>query len=240
LFTDDDVLVPSNWIEGMCGPIVRGEADAVAGGVEISPHLERPWLKGFLRIWVGSTEGIDRQRPERMVGANMAFAARVLEKVPAFDPELGPGGLGFDDETLFVWQLLKAGYRLQPAFDVAIEHHFGTDRLSAKSFVNLARKMGQSRAYVRHHWAHDPVSFPRLQVLRYGLDLVVWSLLFPAEARRLTPPSPHRLYTLFRLELARHYLRERRRQRNYTRHGLRKLSPAMISDGDPIPAACGS
>jgi glucosyl-dolichyl phosphate glucuronosyltransferase len=240
IFTDDDVRVPESWIGGMCGPIVRGEVDAVAGGVTIAPHLERPWLQGMLRIWVGCTEGINPQQPDRMVGANMAFAARVLDKVPAFDPELGPGALGFDDETLFAWQLQKCGYRLRAAFDVAVEHHFDADRLTGESFVKLARKMGWSRAYVQHHWRHEPVPYPRLQVLRYFLDLSVWNILFPAEAHGLTPPSPHRLYTLFRLALARHYLLERRRERNYKQFGLHKLHSRGISVETMDVATCAS
>src|SRR5688572_15573077 len=118
LFTDDDVRPPTDWIEGMCGPILRGEADAVAGGVRLAPHLERPWLTDFLRVWVACTDGIDSDHPTSMVGANMAFSRKVLERVPAFDPELGPGALGFDDEAMFAWQLLEAGYRLLAAPDV--------------------------------------------------------------------------------------------------------------------------
>ena len=34
-----------------------GPTDAVAGGVKIAPHLERPWLQGELRGWVGATGG---------------------------------------------------------------------------------------------------------------------------------------------------------------------------------------
>ena len=47
-----------------------------------------------------------------LTGANMAFARRVLDKVPGFDRELGPGGLGFCDDTLFSLQLRTAGFRL--------------------------------------------------------------------------------------------------------------------------------
>src|SRR5258708_3514138 len=43
IFTDDDVRPAHNWIEGMCRPILTGLADAVAGGVHIAPHLQRPW-----------------------------------------------------------------------------------------------------------------------------------------------------------------------------------------------------
>jgi glycosyltransferase involved in cell wall biosynthesis len=41
LYTDDDVRPPANWLEGMCGPIVSGAADAVAGGIKMGPHLDQ-------------------------------------------------------------------------------------------------------------------------------------------------------------------------------------------------------
>ena len=42
LFTDDDVRPPDDWLLGMCGPILSGDADAVAGGLRLAPHLHRP------------------------------------------------------------------------------------------------------------------------------------------------------------------------------------------------------
>jgi glycosyltransferase involved in cell wall biosynthesis len=44
LFTDDDVRVPSGWIEGMVTPILRDEADAVAGGVELVEEIQEGWM----------------------------------------------------------------------------------------------------------------------------------------------------------------------------------------------------
>src|SRR5579859_2148501 len=89
LFTDDDVRFPPNWVDGMCRPIVEGLTDAVAGGVRLAPGLERPWMSAVTRGWLASTESVDSSNPGRLVGANMAFSARVLERVPLFDPELG-------------------------------------------------------------------------------------------------------------------------------------------------------
>src|SRR4051812_15845858 len=39
LFTDDDIRVPTNWIAGMCTPILEGKADAIAGGIVFPPHI---------------------------------------------------------------------------------------------------------------------------------------------------------------------------------------------------------
>jgi glycosyltransferase involved in cell wall biosynthesis len=167
LCTDDDIRVPLNWIEGMCRPILDGVADAVAGGV-IFPHyiadaLARPPYSSR-RSWFASTEELDREAPARMVGANMAFHRQVLDRVPRFDLELGPGALGFYDETLFSLQLMAAGYKLAGAFDIMVEHHFDLTRLTRKGMIDLARKMGRSHAFVFHHWEHQKsrLAFPRL------------------------------------------------------------------------------
>ena len=62
----------------------------------------------------------------------MAFARRVLEKVPAFDLELGAGPRGLlATETLFSRQLRTAGFRLLAAGeDSTVEHHCGEHRLT--------------------------------------------------------------------------------------------------------------
>jgi len=104
------------------------------------------------RGWFAATEGISPDTPERMVGANMAFARHVLDSVAEFDTRLGPGALGFLDETLFIWRLMDAGYRLVAAFDIAVEHHFDLSRLTRKHLLSLAQRMGVSDGYVAWHW----------------------------------------------------------------------------------------
>ena len=56
LFTDDDMRVPANWIAGMCEPVLSGQADAVAGGVKIAPHLERPWMTPGHKAWFAASD----------------------------------------------------------------------------------------------------------------------------------------------------------------------------------------
>src|SRR5262249_44378174 len=136
LFTDDDVLVPPGWIAGMCAPILAGRADAVAGGVRIAAPLNRPWMEPFHRAILASSELAEPSAPRALTGANMAVARRVFERVPQFDPELGPGALGGWGDTLFSYQLVKAGFRLVAAFDVVADHQPDPDRLSRAAFAD--------------------------------------------------------------------------------------------------------
>src|SRR5262245_13280281 len=141
----------------MCEPILAGAADAVAGGVRLAPHLVRPWMQLPHRTWLASTEFLDAPAPQEMVGANMAFGRHVLASVPGFDPELGPGALGQGADSLFSWQLVRAGFRIRPALDVAVEHHFDPARLTRTSFLATAARRGRTYAYQRWHWMHEPI-----------------------------------------------------------------------------------
>ncbi|HVL38580.1 MAG TPA: glycosyltransferase family 2 protein [Fimbriimonadaceae bacterium] len=155
IFTDDDVRLEPDWLEGMSEPILAGKADALAGGVRIAAHLLRPWMAPQHRAWLASTELLDRERPIGMVGANMAFARRVLDHVPTYDEELGAGSsYGFHEEVLFSRQLKKAGFKISPRFDVEVEHHFQEKRLLRSSFLDTAVKKGRSEAYLDYHYDH--------------------------------------------------------------------------------------
>lgn len=157
LWTDDDVRVPEDWIEGMCRPILNGEADAVAGGVRLAPELERGWMTPFHKAWLACTDGQDQHEPQGLTGANMAFSRAVLDRVPGFDPSLGAGGLGYGEDTLFSWQLERAGFRVAARLtspSCVVEHHFDASRLARRCWLQDAVKRGRSAAYIFYHWEH--------------------------------------------------------------------------------------
>jgi glycosyltransferase involved in cell wall biosynthesis len=162
LFTDDDVRVPLNWIYAMCHPIFIKGADAVAGGVEFPADIDHALTQSALsscRSWFAATEELDPVRPATMVGANMAFHRRVLDRVPGYDVELGAGALGSGEETLFSKQLLEADFKLTGAIDVAVEHHFDLTRLTKENVIESARNMGRAHAFIFYHWEHQRTRF---------------------------------------------------------------------------------
>ena len=224
LFTDDDVRPPHDWIEGMCAPLLAGTAHAVAGGVRIAPHLERPWMGWMHRAWLASTDSLNPQEPEHMVGANMAFSREVLERVPAFDTELGPGASGFHDESLFSFQLKRAGYRIVSAFDVTVEHHFDESRLLRANFLDTAGKMGRSSAYWAHHWEHEEVRRPRLALALAQLRLAKWRAQRRRETLGAEGMPEWEMVLVKQVNFQQQYLVERARPRNYERRGLVKLN----------------
>jgi GT2 family glycosyltransferase len=227
IFTDDDVRVPREWIAGLVAPLRDGRGDAVAGGVVLAPGLERPWLTPLMRSFLASTERFDPKAPHLMVGANMAFHRRVLQKVPAFDPELGPGTwYGLGEESLLAEQIKAAGFTIAGAPEVVVEHHCGTSRLQRQPLLGMARKVGRSEAYLYWHWSHEQVPRP---ALRWAWGVTAYARRYGWRSLR-TPGDVEGHVSDAELSLVRaiafhaQYLREARRPRNYERHGLVKVN----------------
>lgn len=179
LFTDDDVRPVGNWVEGLCAPIVSGNADAVTGDVRLAPNLERPWMGPLHHLWLSVRESRIDSKTEltkvpELRGGNMAFSRDVLEGVPEFDTDLGPGALGLGDDTMFSLRLQAAKYRIVYASNAAVEHHLDESRLLRTSFLNLSQKRGRSAGYIAYHWEHRRISAPLFRLQWRTLLLTYW------------------------------------------------------------------
>jgi glycosyltransferase involved in cell wall biosynthesis len=223
MFADDDVCAPENWIEGMCSPIVAGNADIVAGGVRLAPELVQPWFRPIDRDWLASTEGVDRENPSAM-GANMAISRRVFARVPMFDVDLGPGVTGAGEETLIVGQAKAAGFRVAQRFDVEVEHHFDVSRLTRKSYLTMADRYGQTRAYLLYHWEQQPIRFPALRMAYFATKLALYRATRRRNASDTAPAPEWEMQNLVFFHTYRHYLKLMKQPRKYTKHGLVKIA----------------
>lgn len=172
LFTDDDVRVPSVWVEPMASPILEGRSEAVAGGVRLTDELYRTWMSDLHAGLLADTRALKRREEARLVGANMAIGRSVFDTIPGFDPELGAGHrtLGFHEETLLTLQMRKAGFQIETAYDVVVEHHPQPDRIHWEAYGHAAEKLGRSDAYLDHHWRHAHGEW-----LRSSVAWTVWS-----------------------------------------------------------------
>lgn len=219
LFTDDDVRLPPNWIEGMCAPILEGRAQGVAGGIRFAPHLNRAWLQPLHRGWLAATDAAETQDFE-LIGANAAFARAVLNKVPAFDVELGPGALGLGDDTLFSRQLRRAGYQLTTAYEIEVEHHFEASRLTRSGFLRAAQARGRSSAYIAYHWEHQKLSSVRLRLAKARFMLASGRALRRQMDEGISWWEMNAAWSVHFFE---QYLQESKRPHNYEPYGLVKL-----------------
>ena len=222
VFTDDDIRYQNDWLEAMTGPLRRGELDALTGTMQIAPHLERDWMRPMHYIWLAAPQpGPASSGAPELIGANMAVTRQALSRVPWFDPELGPGAYGFGDDTLFGYQLERAGYRLG-SVPLSTEHHFLPERLTRVSFLRHARKLGQSAAYLGYHWEHKTSRAARMNFYRKHYQLLAWRMAHPAEIRKAEGMHPSEMHHLRSLHLYGQAQIERRRPRNYEHYGLMK------------------
>lgn len=223
LFTDDDVLIPEDWVEEMVAALDNEKCDAVTGQITLAAHLLRPWLTPIHRWWLASSHDAQpREGSRELIGANMGFRRAVLERVPAFETELGPGALGLGEDTLFGWQLVAAGYTIRYAPKAKVIHQLNADRLRRLNWHAEARKHGKTEAYLLHHWEHGDIKHPRLTWLKSWIKLHLrrmWEKLPPLEGEGCPRWEASLIETMAWCE---QFQVEQRRPRNYSRRGLVK------------------
>jgi GT2 family glycosyltransferase len=221
LFTDDDVSVSEDWVEQMVTAFLERQADAVVGRIVLEQDLSRPWLSG-LQKWMLAAPEDQVDEPPELIGANMGFRHSVLDRVPAFDPELGPGALGFGGDTLFGLQLIEAGFKIKYASNAIIVHRPERSRLRRHEWLNAARGRGRKTAYIRYHWLHDDIRAPLVRWLWHTFKLQLRRMLQPPPPRESEGCPAWEMSYMQKIEGCRHFCVERRRLRNYSRRGLKK------------------
>ena len=192
-FTDDDLRFPQNWLETLCAPILENRADLVQGGIRWSDELRARLAPGseYLMEKITSTghKTADDLRDE-LIGANMAFRRAVFESVGHFDEALGPGALGFGEDTLFGWQALRRGFRKVNVLEVEVEHHFSSDRLTRKALLEIARRKGESGAYIARYWQNREEPWALVRWMALACKDTLRTLLDPSGCPgRPQPPA---------------------------------------------------
>jgi glycosyltransferase involved in cell wall biosynthesis len=221
-FLDDDGQPQTDWLSNLYVFATTTNADAIVGKVTIPENLSRPWMLELHRIRLASTEYINLGKPFELIGANMAFRRRVLEKLPKFDPELGAGKLGFGEESLFSKQLLETGFSIMYAENAVVEHHFDAKRLLYPDWIKSAKQRGESKAYIAYHWEHRTETHLVKNYLLTFIKFLKWNITHPKNKSRREGCSIREMRIVEQLSFYKRFFIEKKRERNYKYHGLIK------------------
>ena len=233
ILTDDDIRFPERWLEAMCEPILSGRGMAVFGCICPPDHLKSLLTSDLLRSCFSVCDWWDWDRPRMMIGANMAISRKILEKVPAFEPELGPGALGLLEDTLFSYQVEAAGFTIVNAGrDSLVEHHFDPSRLRRPPLLQKAELEGRSLAFLYYHWLHSRMKFPALRQAVHTARLAALRLLRQPGRRGEFDCPEWELRLLIKIAFCRRFRQERRRPRLYDHRALVRRVPDSVTVGE--------
>lgn len=175
LFTDDDVIVPENWVTRMSRPLRQDEADVVSGGIAMSPDLWRSWMTPTLAARYFAHNPVPPPVNPGLAGASMAVTAEAAARI-GFDEQLGTSRWPGAEDVLFYVQALEADYRIRGVDDALVEHRFDPSRLAPGRVRELAEGYGRCDAYYYHHWLHARLSLPRIrEVNRRARYAIRWA-----------------------------------------------------------------
>ena len=173
IFVDDDVVADRQWLIKHWQCHEDTEFGAVQG--RVLPGLDahgRPADRNHLREYnipiVDYGEKISAVRG--FTGTNVSIKRDVIRQVGLFDPRLGPGALGFSEDTEYSIRMRKAGFEIGYAPDAVVFHELSSERYGRAYNRRVEYKKGLSRSVYRR----DSIWFkvlPNLvaHCLRYGI-----------------------------------------------------------------------
>ena len=172
-FTDDDVLIPPEWLEAAVTPLLERPEIAYTGG-PVRPLWERPapdWIQGdpgrlfgpIALLDYGSDEFIFEERQRIAMGVNMAVRRALIDAVGGFHPNLGRSGssLRGQEQAEFFFRTRAAGARGLYAPRMELRHHVPASRMTRSYYWRWWYWKGMARAQMQDR---HPVS-------ELGLDL---------------------------------------------------------------------
>lgn len=158
-FTDDDCVVPPDWLESLERHFRETGADLVAGSAD---NILRSELSSFYQEMAhelyearNRTEG----RPEYLCTNNLACRSAVFQRIGPFDTRFFVGG---EDRELAA-RLLARGGRIHLAADVRVRH---AHVFTPGSFLRHFYRMGEG-AYVLHRTLPRGADAPRRTAAPY-------------------------------------------------------------------------
>lgn len=162
LFTDDDVVVPNDWIDRMVSSAILSKSDAIVGRVDIAREvIPSRWTDQHL-AYFASTRHVPSTYDHPFIGANYLITRDVFKLVGGFNPLVGPGAIGHAEDTLFWLQCRQMQVKITQAQDIQVLHYPDVKRMNDRGIISLGKKQGEFEAYIDYHWEQyvRPNCFP--------------------------------------------------------------------------------
>ncbi len=172
-FTDDDVIVPNNWVSSLIRWFDREEVSGVGGPNFAPPKTSTFWQKvidvTFCSKWVtagtnyGNRAEGELEEVDQLPGVNAAYRRSVLESVGGFDK----GAIGCEDAMLD-FRIKKAGHRLwQDGTAIMWHRRRGPSRVRKQiGNYGLVRILASSIHPEMKSWSHSAVGlFPLVSII---------------------------------------------------------------------------
>jgi glycosyltransferase involved in cell wall biosynthesis len=181
-FTDDDVLVPEEWLERTVEFFdTHPEAVCIGGRVELYDPADLPTaiLTATEPAVIDSASFYAPSIP--ILGCNMAMRAELLREIGPFDTDVGPGSrIGVAEDLDYLYRVLRVGHRIHYVPEVWVQHNHGRRRPQQLAQVMRGYLMGRGAFYCKHimkgdsrvaRWAYwDFLSNLGIRTLRAPFD----------------------------------------------------------------------
>jgi len=172
LFTDDDVMVPEHWVEGMVSHFDRHHTDALCGGVE--PGSMATPVERYLHYRVQGALG---RSPRTIAAAPMM---NFLVTREAFDLAGGflEDPLRAAEDWEFCYRLIKAGATITYDDAVKVTHAYQSEWEPAAQRMREAGAAGV-RIWLKHH--RSALLYTLYSLLRSGTAPIWAPIWYPLD-----------------------------------------------------------
>jgi GT2 family glycosyltransferase len=174
-FTDDDALLPADWIARIADEFRSDPRLAGLGGrVELyrSDDAAVGTRRGTTRFTLDPNHFSADNIP--IIGCNMAMKREVIDALGGFETGLGPGAkAGVGEDLDFLYRALRSGYKIVYTPDVHVFHDHGRQTKTAIDRVKRNYIAGRGGFYWKHIRSGD----------RYVAKLAFWRFTARCDAR---------------------------------------------------------
>jgi len=156
IFTDDDVIVPVDWVSNIIQEYSSSDVSSVYGKVIPEWRNNKPsWFNkklnpSYALLDYGDKRFIATSEYQEFYGANFSCEVSLLKQFGGFDTELGRKGdkLFIGEETEVFIKLLKLNKTLVYNPNIFVWHVIREDRKNKKFLIKYFRDIAESNVYI--------------------------------------------------------------------------------------------